>query len=167
MAELTPVDRIQPSLLDRLIDESPHEKQEGRGKRVMSSREYRKAVLRDLQWLLNANAHPPEDGLEDFPEAARSVINFGMPELAGRTSSALGAEVLERMVRAAIRNYEPRILANSLAVRGVESEDVSGGGNVIAMEIRGDLWASPLPEHLYLKTQLDLETGTCEVHEQG
>ena len=167
MAESTPIDRIQPSLLDRLTDDAPHEKLEARGKRTMSGREYRKAVLRDLQWLLNANAHRAEDGLEDFPEAARSVLNFGMPELAGRTASGLGAEVLERMVRNAIRAYEPRIIPNTLVIRSVESADASGGGNVLALEIRGDLWATPVPEALYLRTHLDLETGRCEVQEHG
>jgi type VI secretion system protein ImpF len=33
--------------------------------------------------------------------------------------------------------------------------------NVIDIEIRGELWANPMPEQLYVKTNIDLETGMC------
>ena len=31
--------------------------------------------------------------------------------------------------------------------------------HIIGLEIRGELWASPVPEHLFIKTKIDLETG--------
>jgi len=36
MAELTPKERLQPSLLDRLTDEEPDRRQESRDKRILS-----------------------------------------------------------------------------------------------------------------------------------
>ena len=33
--------------------------------------------------------------------------------------------------------------------------------NVIDIEIRGELWANPIPEQLFLKTNIDIETGLC------
>ena len=30
-----------------------------------------------------------------------------------------------------------------------------------SFEIEGELWANPLPEHLHLKTAVDIETGLC------
>jgi type VI secretion system protein ImpF len=55
MAELTPKDRLQPSLLDRLTDEEPDQPQESREKRVLSLNRLRESVLRDLAWLFNAS----------------------------------------------------------------------------------------------------------------
>ena len=52
--QLTPQDRLQPALLDRLTDDEPDKKQEPREQRVMSKRRLRQAVLRDLAWLFNA-----------------------------------------------------------------------------------------------------------------
>ena len=37
MAELTPKERLQPSLLDRLTDDEPEQQQESRDKRVLST----------------------------------------------------------------------------------------------------------------------------------
>jgi type VI secretion system protein ImpF len=59
MAELTPQERLQPSLLDRLTDEEPDQLQESREKRVLSMSRLRDFVLRDLAWLFNAE-HPLE-----------------------------------------------------------------------------------------------------------
>jgi type VI secretion system protein ImpF len=47
-----------------------------------------------------------------------------------------------------------------LKVKVLDAADAVGP-SVLAFEIRADLWASPMPEQLYLKTQIDLETGQC------
>ena len=45
----------------------------------------------------------------------------------------------------------------------VTSEDMSP--NALAFEIYCDVWADPVPERLYLKTEVDLETGDFSVTE--
>jgi hypothetical protein len=32
-----------------------------------------------------------------------------------------------------------------------------------ALDVEGELWAIPLPEHLHIKTTLDIESGHCAV----
>ena len=54
MPELTPQERLQPALLDRLTDDQPDTQQEPRERRVLSKAKLRQAVLRDLAWLFNA-----------------------------------------------------------------------------------------------------------------
>src|SRR6476661_2621123 len=116
MAELMPVERLQPFLLDRLTDDQPERIVESREKRVMSPRDFRSAILRDLAWLLNTGCHPKRDGLEEYPEVAKSVLNFGMPSLSGLTASSVTGEMIEKTVRDAILTYEPRILKKTLKV---------------------------------------------------
>lgn len=87
MAELSPQERLQPALLDRLIDEEPHKKVEPRENRVLSKAALRRAVLRDLAWLFNATRLEQDAEFVAFPEAEKSVINFGLPALAGETAS--------------------------------------------------------------------------------
>ena len=53
MAELTQKERLQPSLLDRLTDNEPEERQESRDKRILSPSRLRESVRRDLTWLFN------------------------------------------------------------------------------------------------------------------
>jgi type VI secretion system protein ImpF len=39
--------------------------------------------------------------------------------------------------------------------------------NALSFEIESELWAQPLPLHLFLRTAVDLEAGKVEVSDQG
>ena len=160
MPELAVVEKLQPCLLDRLTDDEPKNSQESRTQRVISIQRYRAGVLRDLNWLFGASAHLPQEGnstiqLEDFKEAFHSVINFGTRHLFGITSP--NVRDLERQLTDALHTFEPRILRNSLKVR------MKMEGNLIAMDVEGELWANPLPERLHIKTRMDIESGHCSL----
>jgi len=91
------------------------------------------------------------------------VINFGLPAHAGQTASALEVEDIERDIRNAIIDFEPRILAESLVVKAlVELADLDRH-NVIAVQIHGQLWAQPVPLELLVRTEIDLETGKVQI----
>lgn len=156
MAELTPLEKLQPCLLDRLTDDDPKNAEESRAQRVISLPRYKRGVLRDLEWLFNASAHlPGEDGAAltpaDLPEVRRSVLNFGTRQLCGLVGPNL--EEFELELAEAIRNFEPRILPNSLIVQAARDR------HLITLEIKATLWANPVPERLFIKTKIDLETG--------
>jgi type VI secretion system protein ImpF len=164
MAEMTPQERLLPFLLDRLVDEDPQNKLESRERRVISFKQFHKAILRDLQWLLNSPTKAAVDEIDEFPEVAKSVLNYGMPDIAGSTESSMTPEMVEKMVRTAVHTFEPRVLRNSLHVRGISA--AKAVGNMLALEIRGQVWAQPMPESLYVKTEVDLETGMCKLQDQ-
>lgn len=158
MSGLIPVEKLQPCLLDRLTDDDPANPEESRNQRVISLQRYRRGVLRDIEWLLNASAHLPAEGgkglhLGNFPEVCRSVLNYGTRQLCGLLTPNM--EELEVQLAEALRLFEPRILQHSLVVRAVLDR------HIIAFEIRGELWANPMPEQLFIKTKIDLETGQC------
>ena len=162
MAELLSSDRLQPALLDRLTDDAPQALQESRDQRVLSMRGLRKAVLRDLGWLLNSTGLGAVQPLDGAPLAAQSVLNFGLPDLTGKTASGLDRAALARRIRQAVWDFEPRILRDRLRVVALAP---GGGANQVAFEIHGELWGQPLPERLYLKTELDLEIGELRLYD--
>ncbi|MFZ1643643.1 MAG: type VI secretion system baseplate subunit TssE [Candidatus Contendobacter sp.] len=166
MAELTPKERLQPSLLDRLTDDEPDHPQESRDKRVLSTTRLRECVLRDLAWLFNATRMASDEEIERYPFAAHSVINYGLPPLSGVTAHSLDVAVLERSLRQMIVDFEPRIYRNSLRVLAVLTEERMSH-NALTFEIEGDLWAQPIPLRLYLKTEIDLESGQVKVEESS
>jgi len=159
-------DRLQPSLLDRLIDDEPQVQQESRDKRVMSLKRLREAVLRDLAWLMNTSDLGSTEDLRDFPLVGQSVLNYGLPALAGHTVSSVDLPAIERVLKQAILNFEPRILKNTLKVRVVVADDQMTH-NAMSFLIEGELWAQPIPQRLFLKTEIDLETGSVTVTDQG
>ena len=162
MAELTSQERLQPSLLDRLTDADPDASNESRGRRVLSMQRLRAAVLRDLASLLNTGQLETVEDLESYPEVRNSVLNFGMPDITGLSIAGTDTVELEKAVREAIVRFEPRIAAKSVRVSVVKDE-AGMSRNSMVFNISGQLWAEPTPITLYLKTEVDLETGGVTV----
>lgn len=163
MAELAPRERLQPSLLDRLSDDDPATTVEPRDRRVMSLRTLREGVLRDLAWLLNTTNLLSVTTTPALPHLANSVLNYGVPGLAGNAVSNLDIGALERGIRQAIWDFEPRLIRNTVSVKALAAG--RDDQNKLDFEIEADLWAQPYPERLYLKTELDLERGAVVVSE--
>jgi len=164
MADHTTSERLQPSLLDRLTDDEPDQLQESREKRVLSSQRLRDSVKRDLNWLFNATNMTSLQTLEDHAEVERSTVNYGLPDFAGRIASSIERDPMERLLRRAILDYEPRLIRNSVRVKLSIETDVLDH-NAMNFSIQAELWAQPVPLRLFLRTDLDLETGEAIVSE--
>jgi type VI secretion system protein ImpF len=158
------IEKVQPCLLDRLVDEYPETRTETTGRGISLLR-YRQGVLRDIEWLLNAKSRLEHEGLAEFPETEASVLNFGMPDPAGKITDRMTITQIEKNVAAALLRFEPRIIADSLVVKVIDtsSRGATSSPNVLAFSISGELWASPMNEQLHLKTEIDLETGKCRL----
>ena len=161
VTEIASRDRLQPSLLDRLTDDDPTNPKESADKRVLSLTQLKASVLRDLAWLLNTTSLLDADATLHTP-AGTSVVNYGLPALAGNSVSSVDIKALEALIYQAIATYEPRILRSSLRVRAHVGPDEMNH-NALSFEIEGDLWAEPVPLRLLLSTALDLETGHVKV----
>lgn len=157
-------DRLQPALLDRLTDDAPGQREEPLDRRVMTKTQMRQAVLRDLGWLFNAT-QPLGASADVPPMVAESVLNYGLPALSGQLVSRVDISLLERSIRQAILRFEPRLLPETLKVVALEATHVLDTHNTIEFEIRGHLWAQPVPLEVLLRTKLDLEAGQVEVRD--
>jgi type VI secretion system protein ImpF len=166
MAELTQKERLQPSLLDRLTDDEPLQRQESRERRVLSPARLRECVRRDLTWLLNTTHLEALLDLDAHPEVQRSVLNYGMPDLAGRTVSSVDVRTLERLLARVVADFEPRLLRSSIKVQ-VVADPQKLSHNAMCFRIEAELWAQPLPLRLFLRTEIDLENGTVSVADDG
>jgi type VI secretion system protein ImpF len=161
---IPPLDRLQPCLLDRLTDDEPAKREETRNQRIISLQRYKAGVLRDLDWLFNAIGHYPDERagaltFADFEEAYRSVLNFGLRQLYGRLAPDI--EEIEKQLFLAITIFEPRINRHTLKVQAKIER------NILSFDITGELWAHPIPERLFIRTQLDLESSESSTKEVG
>ena len=164
MAALTAKDRLQPALLDRLTDDAPSNPFEAREKRVVSAKQLRRSVLRDLSNLLNATRLPDSDRThcDSGSAVARSVLNYGLPDFTGKALSNLDSNEMSDWIAEAIRSFEPRIVSESVRVRALPHKE-NTRPTALAFLIEGDLWMQPYPERLYFRTELDLEDGDVSV----
>jgi type VI secretion system protein ImpF len=162
MAELAPRERLQPSLLDRLTDDEPEQGIESRERRVLSTRSLREGVLRDLAWLLNTTNLLSVSDVPRLPYLASSVVNFGMPDMSGASLANMNSADLERAIRQAIWDFEPRLIRSSVVVKAATTQESI---SKIMFEIEADMWAQPYPERLYLKSELDLDLALVSLTE--
>ncbi len=161
MPELRQANNLYPALLDRLIDEAPDQKQESSRIKVVTARQLCNLVRRDLIWLLNTINLQSVQDLDLYPEVASSVLNYGIPDIAGHVTEGWNLNALETSIRRAIIDFEPRIIKNTIDVRIVGKSDQMPS-HTLQLEINCDVWGEPTPEHLCLKTSIDLETGDVQ-----
>lgn len=156
--------QLMPTLFDRLRDEHPAGKTESPSEYTLRPAQVRDIVQRDLACLLNTtNA----EGLIDrdrHPEAAASSLNFGVPPLAGGHLSERRWADIERIVRRAIADHEPRLLPGTVSVRPLMKDDGAGDAyNVLVFEIRAMVDLQPYPLELTVQSAIDLETHRMSV----
>ncbi len=163
MSDQTITERLQPSLLDRLTDTEPSNRKEARDERVIDLRRLREIVQRDLSWLLNTN----DNGIDSarYPYASRSVLNFGVREVAGEYSTNQRVKLIRESIARAIAVFEPRISAGTLDV--VLRDETNDRSTVVYFDIRAEMWAQPLPIELYLRSEVDITTGELKLERKG
>lgn len=166
MAQWSLKERLQPSLLDRLTDFAPEKEKESSSQQVLSQKQFKDAVIRDLAWLLNTTSLDSIIDFDDYPEARNSVVNYGMPDISGHTSHSIDASVLEKSLRKVICQFEPRIIQNSLKVT-VHSNPDDMSHNSLVFAIEGVVFGQPMPFQIVLRSELDLECGQFVVNEDS
>ncbi len=154
---------------------------------VFGEQHLRDAVLRELSWLLatasfestmawkqlRAGAsehargqflHAPVE-LANYPDVATSVVNYGIRDMTGQAGIRATPAHIGRAIEEAIERFEPRIVPETLEVTVSVDRDSDGSDepNCVSIEIRASVWGNPLPQALYLKSLLDIETGDFQV----
>ena len=70
---------------------------------------------------------------------------------------------MEQALKNAILQFEPRILSRTLEVELVMEGSALDSHNSIGLQIRGMLWAQPVPLEFLMRSRVDLEEGRIEI----
>ena len=154
---------LMPTLLDRLRDDAPHRRVEAPEEYAVTRKQMRDIVQRDLAYLLNTTSIEDRIERERHPQAAASTVNFGVPPLAGTFLASRQWNDIERMIRQAITDFEPRLIPDSLVVSPRQGDEASGHRNVLAFEVRGLVYMDPYPLEFMVQSSLDLETSEIQI----
>jgi type VI secretion system protein ImpF len=171
--------RLTPTLFDKLVsnravdeatdpaaDDGPSTGPDGvfivKRLERFNERDMRDALMRDLGWLMNTVNMGSLTDLTDFPEVQKSVLNFGVPDLAGRSSQQRLVQTRGREMRDAIRMFEPRLNAQRLDVEAVADES---NPNALVYVIRSDIVSAVQVMPVQFKTEVEVETGAATVRE--
>jgi type VI secretion system protein ImpF len=113
-----------------------------RARQIITESMLRREVSRDLDALLNTVALDATVDMENAPHVRKSILNYGLPDLAIRTIDENGVDEIPDEIRTAIVNYEPRIAADTLHIerdKGLDPVELK-----IRFVIRGELVCHPL-----------------------
>ncbi len=158
------VDRtVQETVLDRLIDEDPTSGVEAPKTWAQSVADLKRALRRDLEWLLNTRriilTAPPE-----YSELAGSLYHFGLPDFTGLSAEAPDTGTrLRREVEEAVTRYERRL--SGVRVSLVETDEE--GRREVRFVIEGLLCMEPSPEQVAFDTVLETVSGWFQVRGGG
>ncbi|HYD45681.1 MAG TPA: type VI secretion system baseplate subunit TssE [Phenylobacterium sp.] len=173
--------RLNPTLFDKLVSDLDLEglrEQEGAAQIAdfrsnlrfytvpkierFNERALKNTVRREMNWLLNTTNLAATTDLDPFPQIKTSVLNFGVPDLAGKALTRTVVQGRAREIREAIVAFEPRMSPQDLEVEPLMSTDRV---NAVTYVIRGDITAAVEAMPVEFKTDVELDTATVVVRE--
>jgi type VI secretion system lysozyme-like protein len=137
---------------------------ESADRRYVNMRRLREHVCRDLAILLNSTNLEASVDLSALPYVQRSVVNYGIPSLAGQSVSSMNLSKTARAIEDAIRTFEPRLVKVRVTP---DTDREAGDEHEISFRIDAELWGQPAPQQLVLRTHINTESGDVRVSDSG
>jgi type VI secretion system protein ImpF len=152
--------RVDPSVLDRLIDDDPKASHDAFVSPRQSEDRYRQSVMRDLEVLLNTR-DPFFDLSADFVEVKNSGLCYGLPDFTNlKVGNPGDQQRLRQLVETALRRFEPRLKQVAVTVSTARDADRS-----VHLRIDATLDISPAPEPVSFDIALPVSSRRYQVTE--
>jgi type VI secretion system protein ImpF len=138
------------------------------GERVIASRRIavrlaitelvlRREVKHDLEQLMNSIALESAEDLGPFPEVKKSILNYGIPDMAHRTIDEASVSEVTREIEFALARYEPRLTRNTIKVHRDESADKTA--LKLRFSVQGDLICNPINVPVEFVADVEYDSG--------
>jgi type VI secretion system protein ImpF len=168
-------DRLAPPLM--FAFRAAHEKRDAKktldlrdeaGERVIAARRMtaraavsdavlRREVMRDILDLLNTTNFGAAQDVSTTPEARRSILNYGLPDIAWRTIDENGLAEIARELEVSLTEFEPRLARGS--IKAVRDFSASPDELKLRFLVRADLRAYPLHVPIEFVAEIDFASG--------
>lgn len=132
-----------------------------KGRSEISEQTLQRAVAGDIETLLNAVHLDATVDLSDFPAVQRSVLNYGMADVAHRSLQDWGVNEVSAELKEALLNFEPRLISDSIAVErdlGIDDAELR-----VRFVVRADLACEPLNIPVQFIAELERESGQVTI----
>ncbi len=163
MARVDKKKKLRPSIIDRLFDDEPenqHEVDPGKHQKI---RQLRNSVRRDIENLMNSRFRVMEPD-EDYDELDRSLLNYGLPDLA--TINIIDLEKRKKFttqLEMILREFEPRF--KDVTVSYLENKDETD--RTLRFRIDATLYADPAPEVVIFDSVLEPVTRSIKIEDSA
>jgi type VI secretion system protein ImpF len=173
-------DRLSPPLMHAFRSafeardaKKKHDLRDESGERVISSRRttsrlaitepiLRREVAQDLEALVNTIALESSLDLEPFEHARKSILNFGLPDIAHRSIDEISVTDVGHEIAQALKNFEPRLVHDTIRVKrdeGVDADELK-----LRFVVRADLCCQPLNVPIEFIADVEVDTGKIVIN---
>jgi type VI secretion system protein ImpF len=121
----------------------------------------RAEVVRDLESLMNSIAFESMQPLKDFPAVAKSILNYGFPDITHRSIDELGAFDLGQEIEQVLKTYEPRLARSTIQV--ARDTSVDPADLKIRYLVRGELRSQPLNIPVEFVADVEVTSGKIQL----
>jgi type VI secretion system protein ImpF len=122
----------------------------------------RREVAQDLDALVNTTAMESTQDLRAFGYARRSIINFGLPDIAHRSIDEISVNDVGYEIANAIANFEPRLIRETIRVRREPAADPNDLS--LRFVVRADLTCEPLNVPVEFVADVEVDTGKIAIN---
>lgn len=158
MAGLQRRSSITVSLLDRLMDDAPHEATDPPRNLYQDFETLKSAVKRDLELLLNTRREAGPS-LEEYPEARRSLLAYGLPDFSNLSyASEDDRKRMREEIETSIQIFEPRLADVHVAIGSPDNQTQQLSFRVDAL-----LRVDPAPAPVTFDAVVEITTQQYEV----
>lgn len=142
----------------------------------LRERELKQDLQLDLESLISTVDLGSAMDLTGLPRVEKSVLNYGLYDIAHLTSEDLAVEDISTNLHAAILQHEPRLISETLSVRRAEGGDIAvgnsnGGFDVITQRVRIDISAemmcTPLDVPVDFVAEIEVGSGKVQIGGRG
>lgn len=152
---------LLPSVLDRLLDDHPHDAQDRQSHYAL--RQHKQAVARDLETLLNTRCIDLDGLIESLTHTRNSMLSYGIPDL-----SSLGLvnpddrALLRDRISESIARHEPRLTDVRVSLDSPE-----GAERLLHFRVDAVLRAIPNRPPVVFDALLQLSTNQYQVKDKS
>ena len=136
------------------------------GRRGLGRHPVDETVLRDevssnLAVLLNTVHLAASEDLAEVPEVRKSILNYGMPDLASLTIDDTRVNDIAREIRAAMIAYEPRV--DPASIKAVRDDTADAAALELRFVVYAELYAEPLNIPVEYIAEVDTELAKFRI----
>jgi len=132
------------------------------GRSPITERALRSEVAHDLEALVNTIALESSEDLSDFECVRRSVLNFGMPDIAHRTIDETSVNDIKGEIETTLKHFEPRLTPNSIhAARDVTVDKTELKVRIV---VKADLRCEPVNVPVEFVADVDVDGNAIQIN---
>jgi type VI secretion system protein ImpF len=161
MARVNKKKKLRPSIIDRLFDDEPGNRNEVDPGQHQKLKQLRNSVRRDLENLMNTRYRVIEPD-EKYSQLDKSLLNYGLPDLATINITDIDkrkdfTSKLEKI----LKEFEPRF--KDVNVSYFDNKDNTD--RTLRFRIDATLYADPSPEVVVFDSILEPVTRSISIEE--